>query len=440
MARKKKVKEEVVVDVPVAVPGSETIVNHAARAHYINGGSSINRRILCPGSAYLERQFPDNTSEYADRGTFIHEGIELALPQCFKAGKVDFVLPPLYTPDDCNVVEAALDNIWEIVGSIYNFIGWVSEKKFVLNHELELGGSADFAYAYNDTDGRKIGGIWDYKNGVMETDIIQCILYMVSMNESVKGGFDIMRGHIYQPNSLDQEKTIKFVELTREELANYREMFLEVGNVSLGYRGEEAMKLNPGVEQCRFCKAVHKCPAVREQNKALMDEIIVANSTDSLLDPEKLPKLLTDEQVLKWLKNSEYIKLVDKTMWIYAKSRYDAGDPLPGTKAVYGRSVRGWDSNKNIEEVEKTLAVLGVKDVVKKSLLGIVEIEKKMMKAKIGSKKDVSLILEAYTKRSEPNLSIVLSDESNAHIEGVPSQSNSVLELIINESEEEINE
>lgn len=414
----------------------EKVIDHASRHHYINGGSSIKRRMLCPGSAEIEKQCPSSSSADADYGTFIHEGIESATEQAFKNGGVVFALSPLYKPDDVLLVEAAVTNVWDIVGDKFDKIAWGVEKKFILDHDLELGGTADFYYAYQDIDGTKIGGIWDYKNGIVETDIIQCILYMTAMQEQAKGSLDILRGHIYQPNSLDENKVVKFIELTKAEIAEYREQFIETARVSLGQRGAGAMKLVPGEEQCRFCSGTAVCPAARQKAKDLIESVIVTQG-EALPDPATLPQKLGEESVLKWLKMSSYIKLVDKAMWGYAAERAANNAKIEGTKLVYGRSTTKWDPKKPDEEIAEALRAVGVKEPYNRNIRGVTELTKEITKAKVIKKDEREALLASLRVKNPPSITIVLDDEANSHKQEIQVSNSDMLELIKQNSEEQ---
>lgn len=425
-ARPKVTGEDVVIEEPAKV------INHADRHHYINGGSSIKRRMLCPGSAEIEKQMPESTSEDATYGTFIHEGIEEAVKQSVKnKNKSQFILSPLYKPNDLLLVEKAVDNIWSIVGDKWDKIGWACESKFILDHDLELGGTADFCYAYKQSDGKRVGGIWDYKNGIIETDIIQCILYLVAMDTQL-GGFDVLRGHIYQPNGLDDTKHIKFIELEPKDVVHYRKLFIHTAKVALGFNGREVMQLVPGEEQCRFCRGTPRCPAVREKAKELTEAIILRGAK-TLPDPNELPKLITEEQVLKWLTNSEYIKQVDKAMWKYAHERFNAGTPIKGTKAVYGRSQRSWVKGDE-SKIAESLQLLGVSDPYDRSLRGITSVSDEIKLHKKATKKEVDVMLAGLTVKSVPGITIVLDNEANAGKEEAQTPTNKVLDLITSET------
>jgi len=379
--------------------------------HYINGGSSIKRRILCHGSAEQETKYGVNYgSDDASYGTFIHKGIELALPNVMEKKRLDFTLPPTYKPDDVILVEQALENILSIVGDKLGSIGWASERKYVLNHELELGGSADFSYAYREK-GKNVGGVWDYKNGTVETDIIQTILYLVSMQHELGYKFDILRGHIYQPHSLDDQVT-QFVEITREEAAEYIEKFTEIAKINMGHYGRSKMTLTPGEVQCRFCSATATCPAVHKQTRERLQTVLLQEET--LPDPDTLPAKVGDENIVRWLGFSEYIKQVDKAMWTYAFNRFQAGNPIPGTKGTYGRTNRKWDDSKDVKQIANMLMEYGATAPIKESLVGIGEITKQLKAAKI-PQKDIDVILEGLTVKPAPALAVVLDNEDNAH-------------------------
>ena len=58
-------------------------MSHVERSHAVLSASSSHRWMTCPGSVYLEQQFPDTTSEAAREGTLAHELAELKLRNYF---------------------------------------------------------------------------------------------------------------------------------------------------------------------------------------------------------------------------------------------------------------------------------------------------------------------------------------------------------------------
>lgn len=427
MGRPKKIKPELDT-LPVVKPTVAQVKSDDSH-HYINGGSSIKRRMLCYGSAEQEANFGVNyESSDASYGTHIHKGIELALPQVMSKKKVDFTLPPTYKPDDVILVEQAIENIFGLLGHKLGLIGWASERKYVLNHELELGGSADFSYAYRE-GGKNIGGVWDYKNGTVETDIIQVILYLVSMQHELGYKFDILRGHIFQPHSIDNKVT-QFIEIDRVQAEDYIAQFTEVAKINLGHYGKSKMVLTPGEVQCRFCSATATCPAVHRQSRERIQKVLL--NSQELPDPDHLPSQVGDENILKWLNFSDYIKQVDKAMWTYAFNRFQAGNPIKGTKGTYGRTNRKWDESKSIQKIAKTLIEYGATSPIKESLVGIGEVTKQLKAAKI-PQKDIDVLLEGLTVKPEPALTVVLDNEENAHKVAIGSPTATVFALIQNE-------
>ena len=117
---------------------------------------------------------------------------------------------------------------------------------------------------------------------------------------------------------------------------------------------------------CRFCKARNKCRARAEEFLSLAKMEF------------SQPSLLTDEEISEVLKKAD-----DLSKWaaeVYAYAQDEAiihGKVWPGYKVVEGRSNRKYSSD---EEVAAAAEAAGYKDIYKKSLIGIGEMERLMGK------------------------------------------------------------
>jgi hypothetical protein len=58
------------------------VLDAAKHGHHPFGPSSLHRRLACPGSLAAEIDIPEESSVYADEGTFAHD----LLAQCLEEG------------------------------------------------------------------------------------------------------------------------------------------------------------------------------------------------------------------------------------------------------------------------------------------------------------------------------------------------------------------
>jgi len=334
-------------------------------------------------------------------------------------------------------VYAAIENIWGIVGDEIltnpSFVGY-TEKKYILHQNLELGGTADFSYRYIDREtGETVFGIWDYKNGVIETDIIQLVQYLCGMRRYfAEEGIpvaSVYRGHIFQPNGLDETKRIKNIELSVEDIFTYEKKFVKLAETALGFKGMDKLNLVPGEEQCKFCDAKVICPEVHKQSRDIIKSVVLKHVQSTLPDPATLPELMSDEDVLKWLKFSDYFKQIDNAMWSYALTRFQMSNPLPGTMATYGRSNRKIIPDHS--KLRNTIENLGIDsaNLFTMKVKGVGEIEKILKQFKV--KPDIrEEVLSEITYKDEPSLKIALDDESNADRVQIDTPKQRVIHLV----------
>lgn len=452
------------------------------KEHYINGGSVIGRRKYCPGSLGMEVKISEEMGEpelkeHTIKGTKVHKAIELLIPTAIErwnwdADKRYLDLPPIVTKpiraylkqewdseyEYTEVLEAAqlaCDDILRILGDKAPNVAYSTERKFILSEELELGGTADFVWGYKDKAGKKFGGIWDYKNGtthVDATETMQLQLYAVAMNEELgkKTSFESIETHIFIPNTLVRGKETSSRTFTNEELLEAKEEFIEIAKKALGHYGEESLTLSAG-SHCKFCKAKGVCKEFHDNihKKALKDfelaeikqskkkltkksagELINQVKATPRVNPEALVKTLTDEQLLGWLANSDYILECDKAVKAYCKGRFAAGTPIPGTKLVSTKPRRMWRKDVGIKEAGNILKEKGVAKPWRTELVTLTDAEEALTQTfakqlDVGKKEAKALAQEAlkdlidFTKSSTNLVLDVPENASKEEVKGI---------------------
>lgn len=410
---------------------SEKTIDHSSRDHYRNGGSQISKRLLCPASLIAEDKIlaeegEPEESAYALAGTRVHECIESLLPVAIGNWDQDDKFkgaPKLLSYDEAEIESAKLAclDVLSILGGLAPQVGWEVENKMVLSEELELGGTADFVWGFK-RNGIKVGGIWDYKNGVQPVDARttrQLELYAAAMNKSLGGkeGFEQIETHIFQPNSLNSNtyKTSKV--FTKEQLKASEQEFIRGAEIALGRHGEDAqLQFNPGEEQCKWCAAKPKCKAHHswQHDKALHIFDAYDPNTPAKKIPTKDPKEivteLSDEQLLEFFKQIEYIEGCVKAVKEYITARNKGTNPIPGTKLIVGLSRRQWRKDLEINEIGSVLKEAGIAKPFKKNLLTIGDIEKKLKKLDL-DKNSITELLSEVTSKTTPGLKLVIDSE-----------------------------
>ncbi len=202
-------------------------------------------------------------------------------------------------------------------------------------------GTADFIAI---SDG--ILHVTDYKNGVGyvdEIENIQGLCYgLGAALELESEKWDVLRITIVQPNAYTDKGPVRYWDVPRNELLDWKMDFAEVAEKT---RQPDA-PLVPG-SHCGWCKVRYTCPA---RNKS-----IVEYTGMNFKKPDAVPvkiESLTDAEILDLV--FKKIPLIMK--WCgdikdYAQQRAEAKNPLPGSKLVETRATRRWKDEKEAEKL-----------------------------------------------------------------------------------------
>src|SRR6202795_5157042 len=245
--------------------------------HSLFSPSAAHRWIACPGSmAFPENQEQGGSSTFADDGTASHEWAALCLtngqdpsfcgedpaPECF-LGEAKEINGESYVMDEtrASFCQIYLDDVRRraIGGSLF-----VEYKVDLFNYLGKgQGGTAD---AVIDQPGTKTLTIEDLKYGTGEKVYAennpQLLLYALGMLADVE-----LMGH-----SVEEVTLV----ICQPRLGHIDEWTLSVADLLMfaltarsavrhaleGYTIAKGTGLNPGVKQCRWCRAKAKCPAL----------------------------------------------------------------------------------------------------------------------------------------------------------------------------------
>lgn len=408
------------------------LTNLPKREHFRNGGSSIARRSQCPGSLMMEEPYPPTTTAAADTGTRVHALIEKLIPGALLHWdkKDKFVDAPSTEHDAEEEVIAAKRaclQILDLIGSNVPNVHWAAETKFVINEKLELGGTADFAWGYYK-GGKKIIELFDYKNGVLPhyaDSSMQIKQYLCGIQYVLgkKKPFDVLIGHIFQPNSLNQSKTYTRAEYSAEDIEKEIARQIEVAKRSLGYYGVGELKLKAGPE-CFFCQAKYECAEFHGNNadKALAvldlhDKKPVAKVTEKEINEvQEIVLKLTDAQLKDFVLQVPYIRQAIKAVEKHVIDRHLTGKPIQGLRCVWGQGRRGWAADLDMEDIGNGLKKMGVEKPFRKQLrtLGDIETDLKMLGM---NKTEAKEALEPLVAKSTPTPNIVPDSEEDTRPE-----------------------
>lgn len=324
--------------------------------------SSAHRWMNCNPSANLEREFADKSSEAAAEGSAAHALCEHKLR---KALKQRSTRPT--SKYDSDEMEMYTDSYLEFVLEQIEIAKQHCADPFVLIEQR-----LDFSCYVPDGFGTgdclivadKLLHIIDFKYGlgvlVDAEDNPQMMLYALGALRLFDALYDIdtVSMTIFQP----RRENVSTWTISVPELEEWAEKTLRP-KAELAFKGEG--EFNPG-PWCTFCKAAVKCRARAEEKLALAQYEFAK------------PPLLTDEEIEDILS-----RLDDLTKWANEIAAYaqDAainhGKQWNGYKLVEGRSNRKYTDES---AVIAAATAAGYRDIFKKSLIPITEMEKLMGK------------------------------------------------------------
>lgn len=331
-------------------------------AHARFSPSAADRRLHCTPSLVLEEQFEDEQSVYAAEGSAGHALAEHLIKRYLKQ-RTERPVSDYYTEE---LLEAVNDYVEFVTGEIEQARLECRDPVFAVEQRIDASEYVEGCFGTADmvmiTD--KVVHIIDLKLGkgvpVYAEENPQLMIYGLGVLSMAEMLYDpkIVRLTIYQPR-IGNSSTW---DIAPEELKKWGIKVLRPrGAMALMGVGEYAAG-----SWCRFCKARNKCRARAEEFLSLAKMEF------------SQPSLLTDEEISEVLKKAD-----DLSKWaaeVYAYAQDEAiihGKEWPGYKVVEGRSNRKYSSD---EEVAAAAEAAGYKDIYKKSLIGIGEMERLMGK------------------------------------------------------------
>ena len=332
--------------------------------HAILSASSSHRWLHCLPSARLELEFENTNGEAAKEGTAAHALSEHKLK---KALRIRSKRPTSeYDSDEMEeCTDAYVDFIMEQVELARKSC---TDPIVLIEQRLDFSCYVPDGFGTGDcviiSDDRL--HILDFKYGmgvlVDAEDNPQMKLYALGALEIYDSLYDIkeISMTIFQP----RRENVSTWTVPVEELKAWAEEELKP-KAAKAYQGEG--EYMPG-SWCTFCRASSRCRARADENLKLAQMEF------------KMPPLLTDSEIEEVLSI-----LPDLTKWANEITAYatDAavnhGKKWQGFKVVEGRSVRKY---KDENAVAEKAVISGYKDIYRKSLIPMTEMQKLMGKTK----------------------------------------------------------
>lgn len=368
-----------------------TAQEHSTRKHAVLSASASKRWLNCPPSARLEEKIPNETSPYAEEGTFFHELCEYKIRHNYFHEEIERPKSDEWdTPEAENVSSVyyyfAVSTIEELKNSGCDPLVLI-EEKLDFSHVVPHGfGIGDLIIV-----GNNLIHVIDFKGGggvfVSAYENSQMMLYALGALAAYGNVLNIqtVKMSIVQPR-LDNISTY---EISREDLEAWGEKIKPVA--LLAYDGKGNMKTG---EWCRFCRARKNCEACKAEALSLVREEFTEVDENF-----KDPSLVSVEELAKILPSLKRIRL-----WIADVEEYltseavNNGLEVPGYKLTEGKSHRIFT---DIEAVCKTALENGYENIYKQEPLTLTEFEKLMGKKKFNE------LLGGYVEMSKGKPTLV---------------------------------
>ena len=332
--------------------------------HAILSASSSHRWLHCLPSARLELEFENTNGEAAKEGTAAHALSEHKLKKALRIRSKR----PTSEYDSDEMEECTDDYVAFIMEQVELARKSYTDPIVLIEQRLDFSCYVPDGFGTGDcviiSDDRL--HIVDFKYGmgvlVDAEDNPQMKLYALGALEIYDSLYDIkeISMTIFQP----RRENVSTWTVPVEELKAWAEEELKP-KAAKAYQGEGEYMPGPW---CTFCRASTRCRARADENLKLAQMEF------------KMPPLLTDSEIEEVL-----TILPDLTKWANEITAYatDAavnhGKEWHGFKVVEGRSVRKY---KDENAVAEKAVISGYKDIYRKSLIPMTEMQKLMGKTK----------------------------------------------------------
>lgn len=416
--------------------------------HALLSASSSKQWLHCPPSVRLQEGFPNESTVYAQEGTFAHEVCE------YKVRK--YLHERVKRPQSEEFYTEEIENITDVY---YEFVVGVIEEmrkngceplvlveeRVDYSHIAPSGfGTADMLIIGKDENGRGLLHIIDFKAG---SGVFVDVDHNSQLSLYALGGLhaygyiypiETIRMTIVQPR-LDNLSTY---ECSREELEAWGESIKPIARLAFEGKGEQ----KPG-EWCRFCRAKPVCKACAEEALSLCREdfldldggafseearaspgdaeevtdLAALNSANTSVPVFKQPGLIPLAELSAILPTLNRISSWIEAVFAFVSSEaINHGVSIPGYKVVEGRSKRVFTDTKAVVD---TAVANGYTDLYKQQLITLTEFEKMM------GKKRFNELLGAYVAKPPGKLTLVPEDDPREPVDlsNTPDQEFAVL-------------
>lgn len=383
--------------------------------------SSRHRWARCPASVRLSEGIPNESNPSSRDGTATHDFLAKAM--LIEASSCTPYVGKWITAVEKDVFELdseradRLNVVLNYLGKFPNVEGIHSElpvdTKAILGRD-DIYGTCDLVILH---EGGTLLEIIDYKDGMSPVFAYkneQMELYALGALATFKDSeivlkIEKVRMTIIQPKiSVLGATPVTSWLVPREELMSRSN--IEKIQAEAAATDDPNSEPTPGDEQCKYCPAFLKCPAIRKE----IAEI------EAPPTPAKTLEYLRDEDIVNILTKAKRVEKFIEQVEEVALGRMMTGEKIPGLKLVSGRGSRKW--NTDDETMTKRLTRLGIpKSVIFKSSIitpnqaSALKWEKKGVPQELTEKQKKTLSIE-YTSYNEGKPKVVPSSSKEEEL------------------------
>lgn len=405
------------------------------RSHAICSASASKMWLNCPPSARLQLLFPEETSVFAEEGSFVHELCEYKVKKHLhrrmkRPQSEEFESEEAENNSD--IYLQTIEEFEEQMKADHGSVMTLVEERLDFSNIVPQGFGTGDALLISPGELH----VCDYKNGkgvfVDADHNSQMMLYALGAVRAYDSIFDFktVSMTIIQPRL----ENISTFTISKQELLDWGEKVKPIAKMAFEGKGEQKCG-----DWCRFCKAKAVCEARKNEAMALVNEEFVdldaedAVLADSGSDGEatdltapyhpgtetpvfKQPGLVPMEELEELLPTLNRISDWITAVFSFISSEaIQHGVKVHGYKVVQGRSKRIFS---NTDAVVNAAEKAGYTDIYKKQLLSLSEFEKMMGKKKFNE------VLGDYVVKPPGKLTLVPESDprEEVNIDGSPSE------------------
>lgn len=318
--------------------------------------SNLLRRLLCPGSAFMEAGLPD------------HDSIDARIGRLFHRYWFNETLDRTFLSDDERDLLELSDRL---LRDVLNRLSFEMGEKFFVEQTLsatsvKLTGTPDRVHWWQQRDSALVA---DLKSGFAVVERAELNLQLRGYAVLVADA--LLVKHVYvsilQPRLWSPSERITLAHYEPDDIKQARDQI----NAIVAATEEPDAPLHAGEEQCRFCRARLTCPAFREA----MALPLAAFESEEKLSKTKREAVIaqrvkdcSDEQLERVIEACKLAAFVEEPSRDEARTRIEAGG---FTNYTLGKE---WEA-RTITNVRRAIAMLALADVAsREEILGICKI------------------------------------------------------------------